>query len=166
MCIILLCGVQIANIWLGRSITEVTYIIIIAQHTAQPTCYVGQRENGKSMNIELVTNNMETGSQLLVWLYMHRSHRSHCSHCSAVAIEYRRWLLDTHPQMNRVNSVPKYEDVTILLLCLYVRCGPIVQVGVRHCKSWRKLEIKKIAPQLPFFCDSYIVDRNIWNQLV
>ena len=55
MCIILLCGVQIANIWLGRSITEVTYIIIIAQHTAQPTCYVGHRENGKSINLELVT---------------------------------------------------------------------------------------------------------------
>ena len=49
MYIILLCGVQIANIWLGRSITEVTYIIIIAQHT--PTSYVGQGENGKSISI-------------------------------------------------------------------------------------------------------------------
>ena len=66
-----------------------------------------------------------------------------------MAIEYRQWLLDTHPQMNRVNSVSKYEDVTILLLCLDVRCGPIVGSGTASpVGNWK---LRKLHLSFHFF---------------
>ena len=76
---------------------------------------------------------------------------NYCDNAFSEEVTLKRHLKNTQRAVWRSIWIHTVESETIATNALWV-------------KPCRKPEIKKNTPRLPFFGDSYISDRNIWNQ--